>query len=187
MEKKKTKVLTSEDFGGAPEEKKVKINTGTKGAKAIKKALPKEHRGEDEKKTATPGEIRLMKERMDTRFKNQGFGDYPNRKYRRTFKDKNANKRTQLEIDDGMTQYEKWTQGMVANVIQGERLHNAYINLIVQEQIAEEQALDDRVKKSLKEVFGSKIAAEIFSENKRLQRLNEDKIERRAEKNNVNV
>jgi hypothetical protein len=158
--KENTKVLTPEDFGmQRPEELEQAIQANV----------------DSEKKNKAIGEKRNKSRRHYDEIKQRGFGTYPNRKYRRMFRDKNQFQRTTEDIELKMTPFQKWDNVTSQNIESGKRLHEAYINLISQEQTADQQARDVRVRKSLEEFYGKKKGAEVFRENKRLESIREDK------------
>ena len=101
---------------------------------------------------------------------------YHNRKVRGQFRDKNDKKRSALEISSEITPLEKWAQVTIDNIKNGALLHDSFVNDMVQLDMDRERAMEERVKKSLKEFYGNtEKAMRAFTENKRLQNILTDK------------
>jgi len=160
-DEKKTKVLTAADFGSGL-------------SSEAHKASEKPEQPENKKEKA---EARKRNVHGRDTFLTRGYGVYPNRKYRRSFMSKHPHLRTQIEIEDKVTPFQKWLKNINDNIDNGELQHDSYVNIISQDQIAMEQSKDDHVRNSLLKFYGknSKMAVEVFRNNKRLQSIREDK------------
>ena len=157
-DEKKTKILTAEDFGSG---------------------IPNKSKKESENLEPTPKEKAEAKKRkhLHDPFLTRGYGVYPNRKYRRTFMMKGIHKRTDIEISEGVTPFQKWSKDVSDNIDNGRMQHESYTNIVSQDQMAQEQSIDDHARSSLLAFYGknSKRAVEVFRDNKRLQSIREDK------------
>lgn len=102
---------------------------------------------------------------------------YPNHKKRRAFEDKGNKKyaRTKIELEDGVTPFQKRCQVLRARIERGVRIDQAFQNDIAQDSMHIERAIQQNVMASLYKALGREKGKAAYDNNRRLQAIREDK------------
>lgn len=177
-EQDNTLFLEPGDFGGsnknsaASEPVKSDFKEEKVNLKAEKPNVSSSTKNKQEKEE--PNAKSRMEKRMRRRW--NPLAGYHNRSIRRAYLDKNRFNRSTLEIEDGVTPFQKWAEVVKGNIEMGKMRHDAFINDVVTLDMDRENARNGRIKNNLIEFYGStEKAIRVFNENKRLENIRFDK------------